>query len=85
MGVQRKVVKNGNGVDYPKKGDNVTMEYTGNLYDKSAGEAKDYRGDQYVQDIVKQSFKIRLIRVIKVRQLCWSRCFHNGYRGRKGH
>ena len=67
MGVQRKVVRNGNGLDYPKKGDNVTMEYTGNLYDKAAGEAKDYRGDQYVQSITRLSFDIRLIRVIKVR------------------
>jgi len=33
MGVTRKVLTNGNGKDYPKKGDNVTIEYTGNLHD----------------------------------------------------
>jgi FK506-binding protein 1 len=35
MGVQKKLVKEGNGVDRPKKGDSVSMEYTGWLYDAS--------------------------------------------------
>ena len=47
MGLQRKVVQPGNGVDYPKKGDTVTIQYTGNLYDEAAGPEKDYRGAQY--------------------------------------
>ncbi len=33
MGVTRKILKQGNGVDKPKKGDEVTIEYTGSLYD----------------------------------------------------
>ncbi|MCJ1325922.1 hypothetical protein MMC10_002585 [Thelotrema lepadinum] len=56
MGVQRKLVKPGNGVDYPKKGDNVTMEYTGNLYDEAAGESKDFRGTQFDSSVGRGAF-----------------------------
>lgn len=35
MGVTKKVLKEGNGSDKPKKGDEVTINYTGNLYDES--------------------------------------------------
>jgi FKBP-type peptidyl-prolyl cis-trans isomerase len=35
MGVQKTLLKEGNGVDRPKKGDKVSMEYTGWLYDPS--------------------------------------------------
>lgn len=45
MGVERKVLKKGNGTDKPKKGDEVTIEYTGNLYDESKAD-NDYRGKQ---------------------------------------
>lgn len=45
MGVERKILKEGNGTDQPKKGDEVTIEYTGNLYDPNE-EANDYRGKQ---------------------------------------
>ena len=34
----RHVEKQGNGQDYPKKGDTVTIEYTGWLYDQSANQ-----------------------------------------------
>ena len=44
MGVERTVLKSGNEVDKPQKGDLVTIEYTGNLYDDSAPEKK---GTQY--------------------------------------
>jgi len=47
MGVTKKIIKQGNGVDKPKQGDNVTMEYTGNLYDESKA-SNDYKGKQYV-------------------------------------
>jgi hypothetical protein len=47
MGVTRKILSEGNGVDFPKKGDNVTIEYTGNLYDASKAD-NDYRGNQSV-------------------------------------
>lgn len=30
MGVQKIIIKPGNGIDYPKKNDEVSMEYTGN-------------------------------------------------------
>jgi len=46
MGVTRKVVKQGNGVDRPQTGDEVTIEYTGNLYDPSKGADNDYRGKE---------------------------------------
>ena len=48
MGVTRKIIAKGNGTDKPKKGDTVTIEYTGNLYDEDKGSKNDYRGKQYV-------------------------------------
>ena len=45
MGVEKKVKQEGNGQDFPKKGDTVTMEYTGWLYDPSKPENK---GDKSV-------------------------------------
>ena len=33
MGVEKKTLVEGNGVDYPKKGENVAIHYTGCLYD----------------------------------------------------
>lgn len=48
MGVTRKIITKGNGTDRPKKGDNVTIEYTGNLYDEAKGSKNDFRGKQYV-------------------------------------
>ena len=46
MGVTRKIVTKGNGTDKPKKGDTVTIEYTGNLYDETKGSKNDFRGKQ---------------------------------------
>lgn len=48
MGVTRKVLKPGNGTDKPKQGDQVVIEYTGNLYDESEGPNNHYRGKEYV-------------------------------------
>lgn len=45
MGVTRKVLKEGNGTDKPKKGDDVTIEYTGNLYDEAQA-SNEHRGKQ---------------------------------------
>ncbi|MCJ1455789.1 hypothetical protein MMC28_006145 [Mycoblastus sanguinarius] len=52
MGVTKKIVTKGNGVDKPKKGDEVSIEYTGNLYDQSKGEQNDFRGKEYVAEAV---------------------------------
>lgn len=38
MGVERKVIKEGNGVDFPKKNDNVTIDYTGTLFDPNSSD-----------------------------------------------
>ena len=35
-GLQKELIKNGNGVDKPHKGDKVTIEYTGWLHDPKA-------------------------------------------------
>lgn len=40
MGVEKTLISEGNGTDKPKKGDTVTMEYTGWLYDTSKPENK---------------------------------------------
>ncbi|KAL8732053.1 MAG: hypothetical protein Q9166_003006 [cf. Caloplaca sp. 2 TL-2023] len=59
MGVTRKVLKEGNGTDQPKKGDEVTIEYTGNLYDeKEAG--NDYRGNQFDTSVGRGDFKTKI-------------------------
>ncbi|KAL9122369.1 MAG: hypothetical protein Q9187_001069 [Circinaria calcarea] len=47
MGVTRTVVKPGNGTDKPKQGDQVVIEYTGNLYDESEGPNNYYRGKEF--------------------------------------
>lgn len=40
MGVDKKTLKQGNGQDFPKAGDTVSMEYTGWLYTETAPENK---------------------------------------------
>ena len=40
MGVDKTVLREGNGSDRPQIGDKVTMEYTGWLYDPSQPENK---------------------------------------------
>ncbi|PSN69261.1 peptidyl-prolyl cis-trans isomerase [Corynespora cassiicola Philippines] len=44
MGVEKQVLQAGNGVDIPKKHDEVSMEYTGWLYDESK---PDNKGNQF--------------------------------------
>ena len=48
MGFTRKVLTQGNEVDKPKKGDEVIIKYTGNLYDEQKGASNDFRGDKWV-------------------------------------
>lgn len=50
MGVTKKVLKTGNGVDRPSKGDEVVMNYRGCLYDPGAA-TTNYMGRQYVPPI----------------------------------
>lgn len=40
MGVEKTIIKPGNGIDIPKKHDEVCMEYTGWLFDEEAPECK---------------------------------------------
>lgn len=48
MGVQKQVHQPGNGTDIPKKGDSVSIEYTGWLYDESAADKKGKQFDSSV-------------------------------------
>lgn len=45
MGVTKQLISPGTSTDKPKAGDEITMEYTGNLYDANAPNNK---GTQYV-------------------------------------
>ncbi|KAF2489107.1 peptidyl-prolyl cis-trans isomerase [Lophium mytilinum] len=40
MGVEKVILSEGNGVNFPSKGDTVTMEYTGWIYDPTATNSK---------------------------------------------
>jgi len=48
MGVEKQVLKPGNGTDFPKKHDEVSMEYTGWLYDESKADKKGTQFDSSV-------------------------------------
>jgi FK506-binding protein 1 len=48
MGVEKKIIKEGNRVDFPKKNDVVTMEYTGYLHNKEASDSKGQKFDSSV-------------------------------------
>ena len=45
QGLQKQLIRSGNGVDKPQKGDEVTIQYTGWLYDASQA-ANHYRGKE---------------------------------------
>ncbi|KAJ9635772.1 FK506 binding protein proline rotamase rapamycin-binding protein [Coniosporium tulheliwenetii] len=66
MGVFKKVIRKGNGVDKPKKGDSVTMEYTGWLYDENQAN-NGYKGTQFDSSVGRGDFvtEIGQGRVIK--------------------
>ncbi|KAL9128198.1 MAG: hypothetical protein Q9217_003071 [Psora testacea] len=57
MGVTKTVLGEGNGQDYPKKGDTVTIEYTGNLYDHKEPATNHHRGTQFDTSIGRGDFK----------------------------
>ncbi|PGH10470.1 hypothetical protein AJ80_07513 [Polytolypa hystricis UAMH7299] len=46
MGVEKKTLVEGNGVDYPKKGENVALNYTGCLYDATKAD-NHFMGKQF--------------------------------------
>ncbi|KKY19223.1 putative fkbp peptidyl-prolyl cis-trans isomerase [Phaeomoniella chlamydospora] len=64
MGVTKETLAAGNGVDKPRQGDTVTMEYTGWLEDASA---PNNRGKQFDSSVGRGDFKtpIGVGRVIK--------------------
>lgn len=59
MGVHKEILNAGNGVDYPNKGDDVTIEYTGNLYDETQA-SNNYRGNQFDSSVGRGDFQTRI-------------------------
>lgn len=57
MGVTKTLISPGNGQDKPKNGDNITMEYTGNLYDPSAPGGK---GKQFDSSVGRGDFNTKI-------------------------
>ncbi|KAF2480673.1 hypothetical protein BDY17DRAFT_312523 [Neohortaea acidophila] len=57
MGVTKKLISPGNGVDKPKAGDTITMEYTGVLYDEKA---PDNKGKQFDSSVGRGDFKTKI-------------------------
>ncbi|KIW32789.1 hypothetical protein, variant 2 [Cladophialophora immunda] len=49
----------GNGTDYPRKGDEVSIEYTGWLYDASKPD-QDYKGDKFDSSVGRGAFKTQI-------------------------
>jgi FK506-binding protein 1 len=43
MGVEKTIIKNGNGTDFPKNGDDVAMEYTGWLFEPANDNKKGFK------------------------------------------
>ncbi|KAK5122476.1 Fork head 1 [Meristemomyces frigidus] len=57
MGVTKQLISEGNGVDKPKKGDTITMEYTGNLFDPNAANKK---GEQFDSSVGRGDFQTKI-------------------------
>ncbi len=49
MSVTTKILERGDDTNKPTKGDVVTVEYIGNLYDEAMGAEANYRGREWVQ------------------------------------
>ncbi|OCL02833.1 peptidyl-prolyl cis-trans isomerase [Glonium stellatum] len=66
MGVDKKILKEGNGVDLPRNGDTVAMEYTGFLFDNTKA-GNDYKGAKFDSSVGRGDFvtKIGVGQVIK--------------------
>ena len=57
MGITKTLISPGNGVDKPKDGDTITMEYTGNLHDPNAPDGK---GKQFDTSVGRGDFTIAI-------------------------
>ncbi|KAF2763902.1 FKBP peptidyl-prolyl cis-trans isomerase [Teratosphaeria nubilosa] len=57
MGVTKQQISPGNGVDKPKAGDTITMEYTGNLYEPNAVNNK---GKQFDSSVGRGDFSTKI-------------------------
>ncbi|EXJ80837.1 peptidylprolyl isomerase [Capronia epimyces CBS 606.96] len=56
---ERKVITPGNGVDYPQTGDQVTIEYTGWLFDPSKA-ANGFKGTQFDSSVGRGDFQTQI-------------------------
>jgi len=59
MGVDKKILQEGDGVTTAKQGDVVNMEYTGYLYDTSQA-ANSYKGKKFDSSIGRGDFKFNV-------------------------
>jgi len=57
--LDKTLISKGNGSDYPKVGDEVTIEYTGWLYEASNA-SKDYKGTQFDSSVGRGDFKTQI-------------------------
>ncbi|KEF59744.1 peptidylprolyl isomerase [Exophiala aquamarina CBS 119918] len=57
--ISKKLIKSGNGQDYPRAGDEVTIEYTGWLHDPSAS-ANNNKGKQFDSSVGRGDFKTQI-------------------------
>jgi len=59
MGVEKKIIEEGNGADKPKAGDQIFMQYTGWLYDAQAADNQ-FRGTQFDSSVNRGEFKTKI-------------------------
>ncbi|KAI1628187.1 peptidylprolyl isomerase [Exophiala viscosa] len=57
--LEKRVITPGNGSDFPKRGDTVTMDYTGWLYDPAQA-ANDYKGRQFDSSVGRADFIVQI-------------------------
>ncbi|KIW81171.1 hypothetical protein Z517_04195 [Fonsecaea pedrosoi CBS 271.37] len=55
----KKLLSEGNRTDFPKKGDEVIIEYTGWLYDASKPE-KEYKGNEFDSSVGRGAFQTQI-------------------------
>lgn len=57
--LNKKLNQAGNGADFPKPGDNITMAYTGWLHEPSKADA-DFKGNQFDSSVGRGDFKTKI-------------------------